>query len=280
MVICVATVAMTAGCQTLRSAEQKVSYMTIPPDQEAQLGEQYSKQIEQELTVVDDPEVQRWIDDLGQKLVVHSPQTEQSFTFKVTDDPEINAFAIPGGYCYIQAGLILASDNEAQVAAVVGHEINHVTTRHGVRSLQRAVGFDLLGSALSSGDASQVVGLVQQAGGMVAMRSFGREDERQADQLGVEAMVGAGYDPREAAEFFRKLNKAESGGAPAGSKGVMSFVSSMLSTHPATLERVESIEAQVQQMNLEGKDLKKTTPEFERVRAIISKKVQGEVPKI
>lgn len=259
---------LATGCQTLRALEQQTTYYTISPEQEAELGLQYNEELSSQLDYITDPIVENWVQDLGESLVEHSPETAQEFTFQVTTDPAVNAFAIPGGFCYINAGLILKADNEAQVAAVVAHEINHVTARHGVRSLQRAAGLDLLAQALASENqaAASAVQVVQQAGGLVAMRSFGRHDEREADRLGVEAMYKAGYDPREAAEFFQKLKDME-GDSAGGSK-----LSEIVSTHPATDERIQNIREQVSQYSL-GNDLIKNRPIFDQVKEIVKKEI-------
>ena len=228
------------SCKTLRDLEQKATYITIPPAQEAKLGYEFSKEIEKEIEIIHDPEAQAWLDEAGQRLVAHSPPCGQEFTFKITASEEVNAFAIPGGYCYVNLGLIRLAEHEAEVLAVLGHEINHVTSRHGIRAMQRAMGADLLIQILA-GEKADMVQQVHQLGGVLAMRRFGRDDEREADQLGVEAMYRAGYEPRAAASFFRKMMAwTEEQGA--GDGGV---IHSVMSTHPATRDRIENIRRQV-----------------------------------
>jgi len=258
-----------AGCQAMRSLELQSTQFTITPQQESQLGSQFSQEIQKEVTILDDPQAQAWVNSLGKKLVQYSPPCPQEFVFQVTTAEEVNAFAIPGGYCYVNLGLIKLAENEAEVAAVVGHEINHVTMRHGVRSMQRAVGVELLSQAIQSDNETmdQVVGLVEQAGGVVAMRSFGREDEREADELGVVAMYKAGYDPRAAIAFFQKLHDyAQSHGATDGG-----LLGDLLSTHPATTERIENIKTQVQTFDL-SVPLTLSTPEFEQLKQRLAAK--------
>ncbi len=259
--ICVIPAFLT-GCQTLRAIELQSSKLLISPQQEAQIGSQFAQEIEQEVVILDNAQAQEWVTRVGDTLVKYSPECAQTFTFKVTAAEEINAFAIPGGYCYVNLGLIRLADNEAQVAAVIGHEINHVTARHGVRSIQRAVGFDLLSNLLQTDNEGmgQVVMAVKNVGGVVAMRSFGREDERQADDLGVEAMYKAGYDPRAAAQFFEKLHEAEM--RSGGGGGLLDRI---LSTHPTTESRIQAIRDQIQQYDL-SKDLILNTPEFEALK--------------
>jgi predicted Zn-dependent protease len=260
-----AVATFSSGCQTIRTLELQSSKSLINYQQEATLGQDFSKQIESETAVFDDPQVTAWVERVGNELVKHSPPTEVPFTFQVTKQPEVNAFAIPGGFCYINAGLILQADNEAEVVAVVGHEINHVTTRHGVRHMQRALGVELL-TQLAAQDprGAQLIPAVKQIGGVYAMRSFGREDEREADRLGVEAMYAAGYDPRMAASFFRKLKALEQ----ENTGGNQSLFAQLQSTHPATQERIDNIEEQIATLDM-TRPLKTNSEEFVALQAHI-----------
>ncbi len=249
------------ACQTVRQFELQATRLVFSPQQEAELGRAFAEEIEEDLTLVDDPVVQAWIEEVGQELVRYSPPSPQQFTFQVVNSEQINAFAIPGGFCYVNSGLILFAENEAEVVAVIGHEINHVTTRHGMRSLQRALGLELMAQAVG-GDAGtrQAVEIVQAAGGMLAMRSFGREDEREADRLGVEAMYRAGWDPRAAVTFFEKLHAGEQ----AAGAGNNPFTQ-ILSTHPTTTERIRNIREQVAGYDL-SMPLRLNSERFEEVQ--------------
>jgi predicted Zn-dependent protease len=258
---CFALLACTlVGCETVSGVEMAAASVMVPPAQEATLGAQYAVEIEAEVPLLNDPFCDAWAQRLGDELVKYSPPCEQQFVFKVTADPSLNAFAIPGGHCYINVGLIAAADNEAEVAAVVGHEINHVTRRHGMRGLVRQYGFQMVSDGLtaSAGAAAPVVQLVNDTGGVLTVRRFGREDEREADYYGVEAMHAAGYDSRMAISFFEKL-KAASGG---GEEGV---VSQLLSTHPATQDRIDTIRAQTQTFQFTGRE-RVDSSEFQKVK--------------
>jgi len=249
------------GCQTMRALELRSTRIIIPSEQEAQIGKSFSQEIEGEVEIMNDPVATAWVNSLGQKLVQNSPPCAQTFTFKVTTSDEVNAFAIPGGYCYVNAGLIRLAANEAEVAAVVGHEINHVTARHGVRSIQRQIGIQKISELLGSDpDSQSLISAIQGAGGVLAMRSFGREDEREADRLGADAMYKAGYDPRAAVAFFEKMQ----GAAP----GSDSALSRIVSTHPATPERIANLREQVSRYDL-SHPMILDTPEFNRVKARI-----------
>ncbi len=253
------------GCATVAGVEMAAADMLIPPSQEAQLGGQYASEIEKEVAILNDPVATAWVQNLGKLLVEHSQPCEQQFTFKVAADPSMNAFAIPGGFCYVNVGLIAAAENEAEVAAVMGHEVNHVVRRHGMRGLVRAYGFQMVSDRLTAagGSAGQLAAFVTETGGVMTVRRFGREDEREADAYGVEAMYHAGFDPRAAVTFFEKL-KAASGGGDAGTLG------QLLSTHPATQERIDNIKAQIANYPITGKE-RLDSAEFQRVRDIARK---------
>lgn len=248
------------GCQTVSGVEMAAASVMVPPAQEATLGAQYAVEIEKEVPLLNDPLCDAWAQRVGDELVKYSPPCDQTFTFKVTADPSMNAFAIPGGFCYINVGLIAAADNEAEVAAVIGHEINHVTRRHGMRGLVRQYGVQMISDGLTSsaGAAAPVVQLINDTGGVLTVRRFGREDEREADYHGVEAMHGAGYDSRMAISFFEKL-KAASGG---GDDGV---VSQLLSSHPATQDRIDTIRAQTATFQFTGRE-RVDSSEFQEVK--------------
>lgn len=254
----IAIIAGASGCATFRKMEIGTANLAFSAKDESNIGTEYSQQLAKEYQFVNDEYVQNWVRGLGAKLVATSPPCPQTFTFSVTTSPEVNAFAIPGGFCYVNAGLINQADTEAEVAAVVGHEINHVTQRHGMRSMQRALGLDILNQLANidprSAAAAQVI---SGPGGLVAMRGFGRQDEREADFYGVEAMYKAGYDPRFAVTFFEKLRAGEQSGS--------SMFSRALSTHPATQERIDNINAQIAQYDF-SKPLVSDSKEFQEVK--------------
>jgi predicted Zn-dependent protease len=266
--IIAALVAGLQSCAAVQKLEMGLANSMVSPQDEAQLGLQFSQQIEQEVPLLGDEVVDAWLDRVGQELVVHSPPTDQVFTFRATADPAVNAFAIPGGFCYVNAGLILHAENEAEVVAVVAHEVNHVTMRHGVRGMVRAGMIQNAGKALNAagGDAAMAGRLVLGPGGQLVGLRFGREDEREADYYGVHAMYKAGWDPRGAVTFFEKLN-ALSGGARSSS-----MFSALLSTHPPTPERVQNMKNEVAKMDL-GRPLRLNSDEWagiqERVRSLM-----------
>lgn len=263
-IVCFLLVAVSVGtgCGAMRPVERGVSRLIIPASTEAQLGASYAAQIEQEIPLLNDAETQAWLEEMGQRLVAHSPNSPQEFRFAVAASRDVNAFAIPGGYCYVNLGLLLYADNEAQVAAVMGHEVNHVTRRHGILRLQRAMGLQLATygvSALFRSDMGRAAALLAGTGtGYVATQQFSQQDELEADRDGVLAMYEAGWDPREAAAFFQKLADLQAGYTP-------SWLESFMATHPATERRIERINAMVAEMDL-SRPLVVNTPRFEAIQ--------------
>ena len=252
---------LVSGCETVRLAERDLTNFNFSATQEQQLGNDYAQQLNAEEKTIEDPEIQAWVDRLGAELLEGSPSTPQTFKFYVTAKDEVNAFAIPGGHCYLNKGLIMTAESEAEVAAVMGHEINHVTMRHGMRSLQRQTGLSVISSALKADDSSAAIAkVIAENGGILAMRGFSREDEREADRYGVEAMHKAGYNPKAAATFFEKLKALQGGGSS-------NLMSQLFSTHPATQERIDAINKQIKE--LPAKPYRSDSVEFARVREIL-----------
>jgi len=256
-------VTITSGCGAWRNAEKGMTRVVFSPSMETSLGTEYAQQIESDLKLIEDPEVMAWLQDMGDRLVAESPEAPVEFTFQMVEDKSVNAFAIPGGFCYVNLGLILYADNEAQVAAVMGHEINHVTQRHGLLRIQRAMGIGVATSTaaiLVKNDAARAATVAGGAGvGFLANQRWSRDDEREADRLGVEAMYLAGWDPREAATFFQKLNDLQGGRTP-------SAVERILSTHPVSADRVANINRQIATYDLNAWPLTVNTTRFEAIK--------------
>ena len=216
--------------------------------QEIQIGREADPQIVSQFGLYDDPELTAYVERIGQKVLAEShlrrPDTDPEFrntefTFRVLDSPVVNAFALPGGYVYVTRGLLTHLENEAQLAVVLGHEVGHVAGRHASkRAANQQLGQLLLVGGAIAGQ--ELLGLPGQEllnlGGSAAQLLFlkyGRDDERESDDVGVEYASLAGYDATEAAEFFNSLERL-SGDA---SQSIPSF----LSTHPDPGEREQSI---------------------------------------
>ena len=211
-------------------------------EQDVQLGKESAVQVEREMQVVKDPKLSALIDRIGRKLVAANAADQKNaqfpFTFKVINEPSINAFALPGGPMFIQTGLIAAADNEAQIAGVMGHEMAHVILRHGTNQASKA-NLLQLPAAIAGGlfDKGGMLGTLTQMGIGLGLNSvlmkFSRNAESDADLLGARLLHTAGYNPVELARFFEKL-EAESG------KG--NAVSNFFASHPNPGNRVKAIQ--------------------------------------
>ena len=215
-----------------------VSEATLSPADERALGEAFMREIRSRLTLVDDPLVERYMQSLGYRLVASSDRYDLQFTFFMVEDPSLNAFAAPGGFVGVNSGMILATQSESEFASVLAHEIAHVTQRHIVRSIDHASRSNLpvlagILAAIIIGAQDVEVGQATVAAvvGSTAQRqiNFTRQNEIEADRVGIRILANAGFDPREMAGVFEKLQNAArySPRAP-----------EFLSTHPVTTNRI------------------------------------------
>jgi len=239
--------ALQPGCQRVENpATGEMQYTTLSPAQEKQIGAQQHPLILQEFGgEYQDADLQAYVDEVGNRIAAASDLPDSEFTFTLLDSEVTNAFALPGGYVYITRGLLALAENEAEMAGVLGDEIGHVTARHAAQRQTRATGAGLLatlgtiGAAILGGEMAGQ--LAQQAAGVGAqayLAGYSRDQELQADQLGIRYMAQAGYDPEAMASFLRKLNDdAELEQKLAGHEGEAG--SSWFATHPRTLDRVE-----------------------------------------
>lgn len=205
---------------------QVVQLSNVSDRQEVQIGKQINQQlVSQEVRLYRNPEINRYIDEIGQRLEQQSKRSNIPYTFQVVDEDSINAFATMGGFVYIHKGLIAAADNEAQLASVMSHEIGHIAGRHALGQMRQAA--VARGLATAAGlNRNTIVNIGVE---LALQRPNSRKDEFQADQLGLETMKQAGYAPSGIVEFMKKLLKK--GGS----------VPSFLNTHPATSDRIDAL---------------------------------------
>ncbi|MCG8458553.1 MAG: M48 family metalloprotease, partial [Holophagales bacterium] len=185
------------------------------------------QQISTQYGLYDDPELAAYVERLGQSMATKSERPHLPWTFRVLDDPVINAFALPGGYIYITRGILAHMGSEAELVSVLGHEIGHVTARHGVNQLskQQLAGLGLGVGMILAPELARSVGDLAQAGMQLLFLKYGRDDERQADELGFRYMGHIGANPEGAVEMFAMLG---SSGKAAGGDRLPGY----LSTHP------------------------------------------------
>lgn len=229
-------------------------------EKEIQIGQQIAAEFEQTARLVEDPVISEYIDRIGQDIVKHS-DAKVPFQIKVLDSDEVNAFAFPGGYFYVNKGLILEAENESELAGVMAHEISHVTARHATARMSKGQYLQLAAiPALFVGGYWAQMGIQNALGLGINLELMGitRESEREADQLGIQYLWNTGYDPNGFVSFFEKMQKLE--------KSKPSPLAGWFRTHPSTDDRI--VAALEEQRYLPEKDSYiVNTSEFERVRA-------------
>lgn len=224
--------------------------MLLSESDEIQLGKQTDVQVRKQYGVYEDQKLSAYLNDMGQRLAGVSHRPNLPYKFEIVDASAVNAFAVPGGYVYFTRGILANLNNEAELAGVMGHEIGHITARHSAQQYSRAqlAQFGVVVGGLFLGDL--VSGVAQLGVGMLFL-SFSRENERQADALGVEYASRAGYDGKELAAFFETLERMNPGSDRSGLPG-------WFSTHPSPEDREVSVrkEAKEWQQKLGMKDAK------------------------
>ena len=216
----------------------------ISPEFERRLGLAFMRSVRRQAVIVDDPEIESYIESIGYKLAANSDNNTLAFIFFVVDSPDINAFAAPGGVIGINSGTILSSRSESELAAVLAHEIAHVTQRHMARQFERAGQFNVPALAATLG--AILIGIANPEAGMVALAvvtganvqsqiNFTRANEEEADSVGIQLLARSGYDPQGMPSFFERLQQKSvfyQGNAP-----------EFLRTHPLTTSRIADSKA-------------------------------------
>jgi predicted Zn-dependent protease len=227
-----------AACAT-NPVTGKRELSLVSEQQEIQMGQEGAQQVAQEIGLINDQALQNYLQGVGAAIAAKSERPNLPWTFRVVDDPSPNAFALPGGFIFVTRGLLDLMNNEAELASVVGHEIGHVTARHSVQQMsqqqiaQLALG---VGSILSP-TVAQLGGAASQGLGLLFLK-YGRDDERQADDLGFRYALGQGYDVRYMDDVFRSLQRL-------GEASKQSPLPTWLATHPGEAERIQSIDAKL-----------------------------------
>ena len=225
-----------AACATNPATGQR-EFSLMSEAQEIQLGQQMDPQVKQEMGVYNDAELQRYVSDIGMRLARASERPNLPWSFTVVDEPAVNAFALPGGKIYLTRGILAFLHDEEQLAGVLGHEIGHVTARHSAQQYTKAtsagIGLTLL--SIFVPEARPYQGLAENALGVLFLK-YGRDDELQADRLGVQYTGKNGWNPAGVAGMLRTLARLDE--ASGTSRGVPNW----LSTHPAPADRVTAVQ--------------------------------------
>jgi predicted Zn-dependent protease len=229
-------------------------------ESQVRLGKSYAMQVEHSAKVIDDPVVSEYINRIAQNIVRNS-DAKVPFTVKVLDDDTVNAFALPGGYFYVQSGLILAADSEAELAGVMAHEIAHVAACHAARQQTRGNLAQIATIPLIFVGGGLGYGIYEAAGIGVPLTfmKFQRNFEAQADYLGVQYLYASGYDPQAFPQFFEKIQALE--------KKKPGFVSKAFETHPPTPARMEHTQHEIATILPAKPQYVEDTSEFQDVKA-------------
>lgn len=248
-ILVAATVA--TGCASIDKGVNKsaevLSEAVLPTSSEIQLGNQLAGQVESEEPVLNNSEVQGYVNRVGQRLARASTGDRKGikYTFTVIDKPDmVNAFALPGGHIFVYTGLINLVDSEAELASVLGHEVAHVTSRHGAEALVKAMGIQTIGQMVLGENPGQVAALAAGIAAQGYMARHSRAAEAEADTRGLSYLVKAGYDPRAMPAMFRKLAKL--GGTNPN------VIEAFFASHPDPLDRSKDVAASISRQHLSG----------------------------
>src|SRR6202521_5261953 len=247
-------------------------------EREISLGKSLAQEVERSSKLIDDPVVTEYVNRVGQNLV-RNADARVPFTIKVIDSDEVNAFALPGGFFYVNSGLILHAQEESELAGVMAHEISHVTARHGTKNATKGelmqlasipamifIPYSLAGYALYQGLHLAIP---------LTYLKFSRDAEREADFLGLQYMYKAGYDPNSYVTFFERIQADE--------KRRPGTIPKVFSTHPPTPERIEASQREIARILPARQEYIVTTSEFDSVKSrlrniMFSRKVQDNAP--
>ncbi len=247
-------------------------------EREIALGKQLAQEVERSSKMIDDPVVTEYVNRVGQNLVRNS-DAKVPFTIKVIDSDEVNAFALPGGFFYVNSGLILRAQEESELAGVMAHEISHVVLRHGTKNATKGEIMQLATIPLMllgpGGWAGYGIYEAAQLAIPVTYLKFSRDAERQADYFGLQYMYHAGYDPNSYVTFFERIQADE--------KRRPGTIPKVFSTHPPTPERIELAQKEIADILPARPEYIVTTSEFDSVKArlrniMFARKVSDNAP--
>jgi predicted Zn-dependent protease len=229
-------------------------------EKEIALGKQLANEVERQAKIVDDPVIAEYVNRVGQNLVRNS-DAKVPFSIKVLDSEDVNAFALPGGYFFVNSGLILKADSESELAGVMAHEIAHVAARHGTRQATRGqlINIATIPLLFVGGWAGYAVRQGASLAIPMGFLAFTRGMEREADYLGLQYMYKAGYDPTSFVDFFEKIQTME--------KRKPGSVAKVFSTHPMTDDRIAASQNEIQKILGAKPEYVVNTSEFNDVKA-------------
>jgi predicted Zn-dependent protease len=242
---------------TLGCGSSTPHFNLISVEDEWQLGAQMAHDLSTPLQFVNDPDALAYLRNMGQRMVSQTSLATNPWEFHIVRNDEVNAFSIPGGHVYVNTGLIKAAHSASELAGVLAHEISHGALRHGTQEISRQYGIDVLANAALGKNPSTYQQVLAQVISTGATAKFSREQEKEADEMGVKLMHGAGYDPNGMANMFRTL-LAEQKSRP-------NAVQRFFATHPLTEDRIKDVEAAAAKLPKKT-NLLTDEPEFHTIR--------------
>jgi Zn-dependent protease with chaperone function len=258
--LALALVLATASLALADRSALRPGWNMFSPQQDIQIGQRLSQQAQGQLPMLNDPRVDNYLNQLGHRLSVHAPGYRFRYQYRCVNSAQINAFALPGGFIYVNRGVIETADDEAQLAAVMAHETSHVALRHGTNQASKAyawqVPFSVLGGVMGGNAVGSVI--AQLGGGFVLNSIFlknSRTDETQADVLGTQILYDSGYDPRAMAQFLEKIE------ALSRSQPVEFF-----SNHPSPAHRVERVDEEIDKLGGPPLNAQTDSAQFEEIK--------------
>jgi predicted Zn-dependent protease len=250
-------VVLVGGCATTGPGKRDI--ILISTQDEVAIGREVAAEVESEERVLDDPVVSEYLSRLGNRIVQVSDRPTLAYSFKALASDEINAFAVPGGFIYVYTGLMKELDNEAQLAAVIGHEVAHIVARHSVKKLQQIYGYALLLELAGGSDLSPAARAIADVGATLVLQGYSRDNEFEADEYGTLYAYHAGYTPNGMLQLLGKFQELDT--------RRHSFIEQLLASHPPTPDRIERVEDEIATFPREATALPEHAPRYAEVKA-------------
>ncbi len=249
-------IALLVSCVTTGPGGKK-SLVVIPTESEVEIGKEVVRDVESKERVLNNAQVQNYVADVGRRIANICDRRDVKYSFKVLDSNEINAFACPGGFIYIYKGLMKQMDNEAQLAAVLAHEVGHVVARHSMKRLQAAYGYSILMEVALGDKMSQTAQQMVDAAAGLILLGYGRDNEYEADDYGILYAKKAGYNPKGMIQIFEKFKQME--GQPPNT------FEKLLMSHPPAGDRINNGNNEIQKIG--GTNLPFKETEYAAIKA-------------
>lgn len=234
----------------------------VPIEEEWQFGAQMAQELQGQVQLVNDAPAQAYLERLGQRLVAETNLADRPWHFYLIADTTVNAFAMPGGHIFINTGLVMAAENVAEFASVMAHEVAHVTARHSTEQMTKLYGLNFIARLVLGDSPGFLEQIAAQFLGSGAVAKFSRDDEREADRLGLQYLHGAGYDPDQMASMFEILLQNR--------RQRPNLVERFFTSHPLTEERIEAVRTAANALP-EGESLIERDEDFQQIQRRLAK---------